>query len=106
MEKKLQKNIASWVLIPEMLFSLHIQGSDRESNPVLKFIRHTLEYQECKIALPLYKHKGQDCKSTCQWPKSALLGVNGIFTTGSRTKPVIPPFGNPILGDMNETNPL
>lgn len=41
MEKMLLKNTASWILIPEMLFYLHIQGSDRESNPVLKFIRNT-----------------------------------------------------------------
>lgn len=41
MEEKLLKNIASWVLIPEMLFYLHMQQSDRESNPVLKFVRNT-----------------------------------------------------------------
>lgn len=40
MEKKLVKNIMSQILIPEMLLYLHIHGYDRESNPVLNFIRN------------------------------------------------------------------
>lgn len=41
METKLLKNMMSWILIPEMLFYLHIQMYERESNPVLKFIKNT-----------------------------------------------------------------
>jgi len=39
MEKKLLKNMMSWILIPEMALYLHTQGYDKESNPVLKFVR-------------------------------------------------------------------
>lgn len=63
-----------------------------------------LQYQERTIQFTLYKHEGQDCKSTRQWPKSALIGVNGIFTTDindTKTKPVISTFRSPNPCDLN-----